>query len=236
MKLGRLGHWVVALAATAVAVAIAYQWLDRPIAFFVHDNLRQFIIFQHLTLIPEWFKPVAVLVFAVLGIRGLTGRPLTRFEAVILMSGVSLVVAVAIKDQLKYIFGRTWPETWIQNNPSLIRDGVYGFNPFHGGRGWESFPSGHMAAVCAVMSVLWICYPRFRLVYALVVVAVAIGLIGTDFHFLSDIIAGAFIGISTGWIAISLSEAGGAPCRPVPSAAPPMDRSPLRRQCEPITM
>src|SRR5438132_12846475 len=116
MKRGRLGQSVVALAATAVAVAIAYQWLDRPIAFFMHDNLYQFVIFTHLTRIPEWFPPIAVLVFAVLGIRGLTGRPLTRFEAVILLSGVSLLVAAAIKDQLKYIFGRTWPETWIQNN------------------------------------------------------------------------------------------------------------------------
>jgi membrane-associated phospholipid phosphatase len=231
MKLGRLGQWVIALAATAIAVAIAYQWLDRPIAFFAHDNLHQFVLFRHLTLIPEWFAPVAALVFAVLGIRALTGRPLTRFEAVILMSGLSLVAAAAIKNELKYVFGRTWPETWIQNNPSLIRDGVYGFYPFHGGRGWESFPSGHTVAVCAVMSVLWICYPRFRPLYALVVVVVAIGLVGADFHFLSDIIAGGFIGISTGWIAVALWEAGGAPCRALDSATPPTGRSPVGPQC-----
>jgi hypothetical protein len=40
-------------------------------------------------------------------------------------------------------FGRTWPESWLGDNPSWIRDDVFGFFPFHGGRGWESFPSGH---------------------------------------------------------------------------------------------
>ena len=53
------------------------------------------------------------------------------------------------------MFGRTWPETWTHNNPSLIHDGAYGFNWFHGGPGYELFPSGHMAAICAVISVLW---------------------------------------------------------------------------------
>ena len=50
----------------------------------------------------------------------------------------------------------------------------------------------------------WICYPRFRALYAIIVAAVAIGLIGADFHFLSDIIAGAFVGSSTGWVAVVL--------------------------------
>ena len=38
---------------------------------------------------------------------------------------------------------------------------------------------------------------------------VVIGLIGADFHFLSDCIAGAFLGASTGWIVVTLWESGG---------------------------
>jgi membrane-associated phospholipid phosphatase len=45
----------------------------------------------------------------------------------------------------------------------------------------------------------------------LVFLAVAIGLIGANYHFLSDIIAGAFVGVSTGWMATALWKA----CRPV---------------------
>ena len=136
-------------------------------------------------------------------------KPLTRVEAIVLLCALSLVIASAIKNQLKIVFGRTWPETWVRNNPSLIHDGVYGFHPFKMGSAYESFPSGHTTAIVAVMSVLWVCYPRFRVLYTLIIVAVVVGLLGADFHFLSDCIAGAFIGASTGWIVVMLWERGG---------------------------
>jgi len=60
---------------------------------------------------------------------------------------ISVLTTWAMKNQLKVVFGRTWPETWTRNNPSLIRDGVFGFNPFTTGSGYESFPSGHTAAI-----------------------------------------------------------------------------------------
>jgi len=59
---------------------------------------------------------------------------------------------------LKFLFGRTWPL-------GLFRRHVYGFFPFHTGPQYASFPSGHTAAVCAVLSILWIWYPRFRPAY-----------------------------------------------------------------------
>lgn len=100
-----------------------------------------------------------------------------------------------------------WPETWVANNPSFIQDDAYGFNLFHGGQGFASFPSGHTAATCALISVLWILYPRLRPHYALAVLAVAIGLISANYHFLSDVIAGGFVGTSTGWMTIALWRA-----------------------------
>jgi len=105
---------------------------------------------------------------------------------------------------LKFAFGRTWPETWINNNPSLIGNGTYGFNPFHGGSGYNSFPSGHTTAVCAVAAVLWFAYPKLRPLWVLMVIAVGVGLIGADYHFVSDIVAGGFLGASTGWLAVVL--------------------------------
>jgi membrane-associated phospholipid phosphatase len=131
------------------------------------------------------------------------------------------VVAEAVKNQLKFAFGRTWPETWVRNNRSFIRDDVFGFFPFHGGPGYASFPSGHMTAICSVMAGMWICYPRYRLVYALCVAAVAVGLVGADFHFVSDVIAGAFLGALIGWLIVTAWEGGVRPLRPAsPNAAP----------------
>ena len=208
-SLTRPTRWAIAFVFTALAVAISYEWLDRPIAYFTHAHFHNEPWLAWLTLIPEFFAPLAVLAFIVLGLRALLEKPLTRLEAVTLLCAVSLVIASAIKNQLKIVFGRTWPETWVRNNPSLIQDGVYGFHPFQIGAAYESFPSGHTTAVMAVMSVLLICYPRYRILFALIIVAVVIGLIGADFHFLSDCIAGAFIGASTGWIVVTLWESEG---------------------------
>jgi membrane-associated phospholipid phosphatase len=160
---------------------------------------------------PELFASIAFVVFVLAGYLVVLRRPLNRPLAVLLLSGVSLGIGAIIKDQLKFVFGRTWPETWINNNPSLIRDGVSGFNFFHGGAGYASFPSGHMTATCAVISILWFAYPRWRPLYVLVIAVVAVGLMGANYHFVSDIIAGGFIGWSTGWIAMQIWERGGLP-------------------------
>jgi membrane-associated phospholipid phosphatase len=209
-----LRYWGLGFFGTAIAVAVCYLWLDRPIAHFAHEELQGFHLFGELTLIPDALTPLAVVAFLVLGLRGLTDHKLSRFQTVMLLSGLSLAVAVVIKDQLKFAFGRPWPETWLRNNPSFIRDGIYGFHPFHGGGGYASFPSGHATMICTVMTVLWICYPKFRPVYALCIAAVAAGLVGANFHFLSDVIAGGFLGLSAGWLGVALWEISARQVRP----------------------
>jgi len=44
--------------------------------------------------------------------------------------------------------------------------------------------------------------------YALAIAVVAVGLVGADFHFLGDVIAGGFLGISTGWFTVVLWDLG----------------------------
>jgi membrane-associated phospholipid phosphatase len=213
-RMNGLRNWSLGFLGAAVAITVSYLWLDQPIAHLAHAELQRFHLFEKLTLIPDALLPLAVVAFVVLGLRGLTGRQLSRFQTVMLLSGVSLAVAIIIKDQLKFAFGRPWPETWIRNNPSFIRDGLYGFQPFHGGAGYASFPSGHATMICTVMTVLWICYPRFRAVYALCMAAVAIGLVGANFHFLSDVIAGGFLGMTVGWLSVAMWESGARQVRP----------------------
>jgi membrane-associated phospholipid phosphatase len=210
--------WLMWLGITASAEAVSYFWLDRPIALFAHEHLHQYDLFAKLTYIPEIISPVVILAFAAIGLWALSARALSKLQTVAVLAAASLAMAAGVKDQLKLAFGRTWPETWVRDNPSLIRDGVYGFNPFHGGPGFAAFPSGHTAAICAVMSVLWICYPRYRVLYGICMVAVALGLVGADFHFLGDVIAGAFLGVSAGWLTVVLWERGQHHLRPAATA------------------
>jgi membrane-associated phospholipid phosphatase len=200
-------RWLLSLLAAALATTTSYLWLDRPIALLVHVRPGHHETFVQLGYIPDPFVPLAAIIFCGLGLWSLSGRPLSKIQATAFLCSISLMIAEATKTQLKLLFGRTWPETWVQNNPSFIRDGVYGFNFFHGGSGYGSFPSGHMAVTCAVISVLWSLYPKLRGIYVFVVLAVAVGLVGANYHFVSDVIAGAFIGISTGLMTTTLWQA-----------------------------
>jgi membrane-associated phospholipid phosphatase len=191
-----------------LAVGISYAWLDRPIALLAHDLWAGHDIIATLTPIPEITASLLVLAAAAIGLRAaigrrsLSGRALPKLQSVVVIATLSLAVADAITKQLKFVFGRVWSETWVRD------DHVYGFNPFHSGPDFGAFPSRHMAVICAVMSVLWICYPRFRALYALAIAAVAAGLVCTNYHFLGDVIAGGFLGISTGWFTVLLWERG----------------------------
>jgi hypothetical protein len=89
-------------------------------------------IFDPLTHIPDPLIPLAIVVLVGLGLKALYGRSLSNHQSAAFVCSLSVIVAESIKDQLKFIFGRTWPETWVQNNPSFIHDGVYGFNFMRG--------------------------------------------------------------------------------------------------------
>jgi membrane-associated phospholipid phosphatase len=163
--------------------------------------------FEMLTRIPDPLVLFAIVVLAVLGLKALARRPLSHWQIASILCSLSVVAAEGIKDQLKFVFGRTWPEAWAPRDPAFIETGAYGFHWLHGGAAYQSFPSGHMGATCAVISVLWILYPQWRLFWALCPLAMAIALIGGNYHFLSDVIAGAFVGCSTGWMATTTWKA-----------------------------
>jgi membrane-associated phospholipid phosphatase len=204
-RYGRLRNWCIGLALTAAGVIASYLWLDQPIAFFVHRNITDKTIFVWLQRLPVAFFLLSSFILAWCGLWTLMDRPFSRVQSIGLACSISFIATNLITSQLKYALGRTWPDTWIENNPSLIQNGVFGFNPFHGGPGFASFPSGHLAGVCAVMTVLWCSYARLRPIYIACVVAVAVGLLGANYHFLSDILSAIFVGLSVGYIATKMS-------------------------------
>ena len=75
----------------------------------------------------------------------------------------------------------------------------------HGGASFASFPSGHMSVTLAAMTCLWFFYPKFRWLYSLIALCVAIGLLLMNYHFLSDVIAGSYLGFITAYFALQLS-------------------------------
>src|SRR4051812_31813045 len=92
-----LKNWLFAFGAALVACAIAYLWLDRPIAFSAHDHTARYPAFAAITRVHELFAPLSVIIFIAVGIRFLAGPVLTRLETVLLLCSLSFVVSAAIK-------------------------------------------------------------------------------------------------------------------------------------------
>jgi membrane-associated phospholipid phosphatase len=177
------------------AMLLSIAFLDRPVSLFMfenaHDSRAPFILLSRIVDLLEMLAAIGM-VWA--GWNFARKKPFGVTGQIVLRTSMALFVAIGVKDVLKLAFGRTWPETWICGNPSLIRDGAMTFSPFHGGGGWASFPSGHETLTCAVAASLWVLLPRFRPLYLVVVFLVGLGLLAADFHFVSDIIAGCLVG------------------------------------------
>jgi membrane-associated phospholipid phosphatase len=188
----------VAVACCAVLVALCYFFVDRPVAFWVsdhHTNRFRFLVWLQDP--PPIIQMWAPAVLAALAIRRACG-PFRHWERTLLAACASLLVAVQFESSLKFCFGRYWPDTWIHDNPSLLGDGEYGFHPFHHGVAFGSFPSGHMIRTLSMTAVVWIASPRWRWACVLATLAVAIGLIGMNYHFVGDVIGGGIVGSLVG--------------------------------------
>ena len=183
-----------ALVLCAVLVLLCYCFIDRPFAFYVHNHRSAHdFLFKWLTYPPPILQAWAPVLLTALMVRRAWG-PFRRWEQTLLAACVGVVLADQFRETLSYAFGRYWPETWIDDDPSLIGSGAYGFHPFHNGRAYESFPSGHATRTLAIAAVFWIGYPKWRWACVVASIAVAVGLLGMDYHFVGDVIAGGFVG------------------------------------------
>ncbi len=202
--------WLVA-ASCLVFVGLSILFVDRPASSWAFTHLHRPALPVSLTHMVDPLEPASEIGLICAGLAAALGgwRP-GKHGRTFIAACLSILVAVALKNELKFVFGRTWPETWVGNNPSWIRDHVFGFDFFHGGSGWASFPSGHTARMAALASVLWLRYPRFRSYAIALVGLVAVGLWGCNFHFVSDIIAGGYLGwcCGVGMVALVCREPG----------------------------
>jgi membrane-associated phospholipid phosphatase len=187
----------VAFLATALLVTIAYYLIDKPVALFVHSHgLTQYRFLEWLLHPAEAILGLAPDVL-ILGVICIARGRLPRWLRVSFAASLSTLVTLGVVTLLKVAFGRYWPDTWINDNPSLIRDGAYGFYPFHTMLP-TAFPSGHAAFTLAIATVFWTAYPRWRWLYAALSVSVMVGLTGMNLHFVGDNIGGAFLGTIIG--------------------------------------
>src|SRR6266478_464424 len=197
---------VVAIALCTAAVLICYFWIDRPVAFFVYQHqINKIQVFRWLTYPPPEVQNWSALVVTILMVRRAWG-PFLRWQKVLLVACLSLIVADDFRISLGDVCGRYWPETWTHDNPSLIGTGAYGFHPFQRGDDICSFPSGHAARIFGFAMVWLIAIPGGRTICAVLCAPMLVSLVATNYHFVSDVIAGSVLGAIVATYAVRLAR------------------------------
>lgn len=194
-----LRTWLTGLALVTLLIWISIWWIDRPVAFWVAKAFGQHQVPVEISETPILSGSlIASLLFVVFGLVAIAGRHFSKPEMTAVLCIISTLADVVVKDQLKFVFGRTWPDSWGPGVLSLVQNNAYGFHFFHSGNAFESFPSGHASVAAAFLAVPYIVFPRLRRACVACLLAVDAGLVLLNLHFVSDVIAGNFVGFSAG--------------------------------------
>lgn len=173
-------------------VLCSYFYLDARTALFVN---RAWISHARLAVfssnIPDFLFPIVCLITGIawtayfyLTHKGIYDTHTRFFQLV----AITIPLTFFLKSTLKHAVGRINTRFWLRH------PGFKEFHWFHGGGNYTSFPSGHMAVFMALVIALWRFYPRYHSAYFGFLSALALALIMTDYHFISDVIAGAYLG------------------------------------------
>jgi membrane-associated phospholipid phosphatase len=188
-----MSRLLASLVATALLVFVCHCYVDAGLALLISREIPGASVWaRHTSAIPDFLfllvcimTGVAVVCYFVRTWRGID-TPATRFFHLV---AYAVPAAYVGKTILKWVFGRVTTRAWLQK-PQL-----YGFHWFHGGGPYDGFPSGHMAVFTALTVALWRFFPRCRRICPVFPLVLASALIVTNYHFLSDVLAGAYLGV-----------------------------------------
>lgn len=173
-------------------VYAGYTFLDIPVAVIVKKTVLQHVAFRkYISDIPDFLTLLVVIVTAVAFIEYLVNKSIKRdydkagFYRLI---AVSMPTVFAAKSLLKIATGRINTRFWIFNQDAPQ------FHWLNGGDNYSGFPSGHMAVFTSLLLCYAWRYPAHRYGVYLLLALLGISLILTDYHFVSDVIAGWALG------------------------------------------
>jgi membrane-associated phospholipid phosphatase len=182
-----------------IFVVISNSYFDPDIARFFRSMLgANAWLARHTSHIPDILFPVVLAITALTWLSYFFLRNKTRYislRRLCQLMGTTVPISVLLAFVLKHIFGRVNTQAWLFN-PDL-----YAYQWFQGGPHYIGFPSGHMAVITALVAAAWHYSPRYRKVYSVALLFTAFMLITSTYHFLSDVIAGAYLGLMVDYLA-----------------------------------
>jgi membrane-associated phospholipid phosphatase len=185
--------WLLSLLICTLVVVVAFVYFDLPIAHRVNGILAS------TETLAAGFASVVLLgveaaVAVALVIVRVTRGHLSPFREATALACLTSICAYAINDSmLKLFFG-------VPDPAAVLHGTQHAFHLLNGSSN-SSFPSGHMVLASAFAGVFMRLYRISILPLSALLLIAAVLLVAGDWHFVSDVVAGTFVGVSAGLLA-----------------------------------
>jgi membrane-associated phospholipid phosphatase len=176
-----------------LVVAVAFVYFDVPIAHRFEGILApaESLATGFASIVLLGAEAAVALALVIIRI---TRGHLSPFREATALACLTSICAYAINDNmLKIFFG-------VPNPAAVLHGTQHAFNLLSGSSN-SSFPSGHMVLAGAFAGVFMRLYRTSILPLSALLLIAAVLLIAGNWHFVSDVIAGAFVGVSAGLLA-----------------------------------
>ena len=179
------------------AIGVSMVLIDRPLVGALESNVRHSAAWRAIDAAFHTVDTIlaALILFGLaLSVARRVGWSLPRWADDLRVAAAAAVIALVVVGVLKMIFGRSWPD------PTYVQSGVYEFRWFHGE--WTphygAFPSGAAFISTAIAVSVWQRQSAMRVAAAVIAAMLTVLVVVQEYHWLSDAIAGALLGIVVG--------------------------------------
>ena len=185
-KAGLGAGYLASLSAVFAITLLCFFFVDREVARYfwaipADTTIKQ--VFAALSYMGEaqYYLVPPLILYVLLRKRFAYAARASLFVfATVAVSGITVNI-------LKFVFGRLRPEMYFKEN-------LFGFDWFHYGHSFASFPSGHSATAFGAWLAFALIAPKYRWFFITVGVLVASSRVILTAHYVSDVIAGIYVG------------------------------------------
>ncbi len=179
---GRLWRWAATIGVWLALIAVG-KWIDGDVTdWLTRPGTRERVSEWVATLLNSFVYLAFPAVFLAL----------PNWKRLFIGWNAALLLSTVLTHLLKWVVGRARPYVGL---------GARVYSPFSDEVGMASFPSGHTSAAVTIAAVASLFFPRFRAVFWIYAAIVALERLVSRNHYLSDVIAGAGIGLFSVWAA-----------------------------------
>jgi len=180
-------------APVALITYLSVRYCDRPVASFIHDSLYRNRQWSALTSsLPDVLLLIVILISLPSAVLYFFRKRKSLLDSRTRLLGflaLTLPTAYIVKSVLKYLAGRVETRYWLHHQQA------YEFHWLQGSDNFNGLPSGHMIVFATLFAVIARYFTGLRLCCYSVLLVLALLLVATNYHFVADVISGAYIGL-----------------------------------------